>query len=77
MFNLVMQGLWKGTVPGILLTVPYTSVQFVTVDLCRKAAKFTGMLEALNHSGACSVKLSMLLWVMCNCVKRDYYILVL
>lgn len=31
-------GLWRGTVPGLLLTVPYTAVQFVTLQAVKGAA---------------------------------------
>lgn len=37
-----MQGLWRGTVPGILLTVPYTGVQFVTLQQCNQLAQRRG-----------------------------------
>lgn len=37
------QGLWRGTVPGQLLTVPYTAVQFVALQQCRKAAQEYGL----------------------------------
>lgn len=33
-----LAGLWRGTVPGLLLTVPYTSVQFVTLQAVKGAA---------------------------------------
>ncbi|KAG2436648.1 hypothetical protein HXX76_006176 [Chlamydomonas incerta] len=33
-----IQGLWRGTVPGLLLTVPYTAVQFVALQQVRQAA---------------------------------------
>lgn len=38
------QGLWRGTVPGLLLTVPYTSVQFVALQQCRSFAARHGLL---------------------------------
>lgn len=37
------QGLWRGTVPGILLTVPYTGVQFVTLQQCKQLAQRRGL----------------------------------
>lgn len=37
------QGLWRGTVPGQLLTVPYTAVQFVTLQQCRQLARVYGL----------------------------------
>lgn len=40
----VLQGLWRGTVPGQLLTVPYTAVQFVALQQCRTFAKKHGIL---------------------------------
>ena len=40
-----MQGLWRGTVPGQLLAVPYTAVQFVALQQCRSFAKRNGLLE--------------------------------
>ena len=33
-----LAGLWRGTVPGLLLTVPYTAVQFVTLQAVKGAA---------------------------------------
>ena len=39
------QGLWRGTVPGQLLTVPYTAVQFVTLQHCRQLARQYGLHE--------------------------------
>lgn len=41
----MMQGLWRGTVPGQLLAVPYTAVQFVALQQCRSFAKRHGLLE--------------------------------
>ena len=38
------QGLWKGTVPGQLLAVPYTAVQFVALQQCRNFAHRNGLL---------------------------------
>ncbi|GMH32952.1 hypothetical protein BSKO_00786 [Bryopsis sp. KO-2023] len=37
-----LAGLWRGTVPGLLLTVPYTAVQFVTVTRCKEIASRMG-----------------------------------
>ncbi|BDA46267.1 mitochondrial thiamine diphosphate carrier 1 [Coccomyxa sp. Obi] len=39
-----VQGLWRGTVPGQLLTIPYTAVQFVALQQCRTFAKRHGLL---------------------------------
>jgi hypothetical protein len=39
------QGLWRGTLPGQLLTVPYTAVQFVALQHCRAAAARHGLLR--------------------------------
>ena len=39
-----MQGLWRGTVPGLLLTIPYTAVQFVALQQCRTFAQQHGLL---------------------------------
>lgn len=39
-----LQGLWRGTVPGQLLTVPYTAVQFMALQQCRSFAKRHGLL---------------------------------
>ena len=41
--SLISQGLWRGTVPGILLTVPYTGVQFVTLQQCKQWAHRRGL----------------------------------
>ena len=38
-----IQGLWRGTVPGLLLTVPYTAVQFVALQQCKEAAALMGI----------------------------------
>ena len=40
------QGLWRGTVPGQLLSVPYTAVQFVTLQHCRQLARQYGLHES-------------------------------
>lgn len=37
------QGLWRGTVPGQLLTIPYTAVQFVTLHQCKHMAEQLGV----------------------------------
>lgn len=37
-----LQGLWRGTVPGLLLTVPYTAVQFLALQQCKDAAAALG-----------------------------------
>ena len=42
------QGLWRGTVPGLLLTVPYTAVQFFALQSVRNLAAAT----ELERSGA-------------------------
>lgn len=39
---LLPQGLWNGTVPGLLLTIPYTAVQFVALQQCKEAAAKLG-----------------------------------
>eukprot|EP00210_Caulerpa_lentillifera_P001525 g1463.t1 len=38
-------GLWRGTVPGQLLTIPYTAVQFVTLQQCKTWSKRFGWTE--------------------------------
>lgn len=38
-----MQGLWRGTIPGQLLTIPYTAVQFMTLQHCKKLAADHGL----------------------------------
>lgn len=38
-----VQGLWRGTVPGLLLTVPYTAVQFVALQQVRQLAVTHGL----------------------------------
>ncbi len=42
---LCCQGLWRGTVPGQLLAVPYTAVQFVALQQCRSFAHRNGLLQ--------------------------------
>eukprot|EP00879_Flechtneria_rotunda_P030152 GHRR01032741.1.p1 GENE.GHRR01032741.1~~GHRR01032741.1.p1 ORF type:complete len:243 (-),score=27.63 GHRR01032741.1:225-953(-) len=37
-----LQGLWAGTVPGLLLTIPYTAVQFVALQQCKETAARLG-----------------------------------
>jgi hypothetical protein len=49
-----MQGLWRGTIPGLLLTVPYTSVQFVALQQCRSFAARHGLLSGLPRCAALS-----------------------
>ena len=45
-------GLWRGTVPGLLLTVPYTAVQFVTLQAVKGAAAARRRKErAEQHRG--------------------------
>ena len=39
------QGLWRGTLPGQLLTVPYTAVQFVALQQFKAAAARRGLLQ--------------------------------
>ncbi|GAB4822585.1 hypothetical protein N2152v2_009631 [Parachlorella kessleri] len=38
-----IKGLWRGTVPGQLLTIPYTAVQFVTLQHCKRLAEQWGV----------------------------------
>ncbi|MEW5317224.1 MAG: hypothetical protein WDW38_008542 [Sanguina aurantia] len=38
-----IQGLWRGTIPGLLLTVPYTAVQFVALHQCKDLAARHGL----------------------------------
>ncbi|KAK9817908.1 hypothetical protein WJX72_004133 [[Myrmecia] bisecta] len=45
-----IQGLWRGTVPGLLLTVPYTAVQFVTLQQCKHFAHQHGLEERWGSS---------------------------
>ncbi|KAF6251378.1 mitochondrial substrate carrier [Scenedesmus sp. NREL 46B-D3] len=40
-----IRGLWNGTVPGLLLTIPYTAVQFVALQQCKEAAAKLGWGE--------------------------------
>ncbi|CAL5227698.1 g10706 [Coccomyxa viridis] len=40
-----IKGLWRGTVPGQLLAVPYTAVQFVALQQCRSFAQRNGLLQ--------------------------------
>jgi solute carrier family 25 thiamine pyrophosphate transporter 19 len=37
-----IQGLWRGTLPGLLLQVPYTAVQFVVYQHCMETANKLG-----------------------------------
>ncbi|KAF8064540.1 thiamine diphosphate carrier 2 [Scenedesmus sp. PABB004] len=37
-----LRGLWTGTVPGLLLTIPYTAVQFVALQQCKETAARLG-----------------------------------
>lgn len=50
MFQLckLLQGLWRGTLPGQLLTIPYTAVQFVTLQQVRHHAQQTGLTGAMG-----------------------------
>lgn len=45
-----MQGLWRGTVPGLLLTVPYTAVQFVALQQVKEAAAKLGLVGECCYS---------------------------
>ena len=38
-----MRGLWRGTIPGLLLQVPYTAVQFVAYQHCLDTASRLGL----------------------------------
>lgn len=38
-----LQGLWRGTIPGQLLTIPYTAVQFLTLQQCKSVAEKNGL----------------------------------
>ncbi|KAL6755561.1 mitochondrial substrate carrier protein [Haematococcus lacustris] len=38
-----VQGLWRGTVPGLLLSLPYTAVQFVALQQVRDTAERLGL----------------------------------
>lgn len=42
------QGLWRGTLPGQLLTVPYTAVQFVALQQVRHFAQQSGISDAIG-----------------------------
>lgn len=44
----MLQGLWRGTLPGQLLTIPYTAVQFVTLQQVRYVAQLTGLRGAIG-----------------------------
>lgn len=46
------QGLWRGTVPGQLLTVPYTAVQFVALQQCRALARQYGLADSPRWQSA-------------------------
>lgn len=39
-----VRGLWRGTVPGQLLAIPYTAVQFVALERMKALAKKAGVL---------------------------------
>lgn len=39
------QGLWRGTLPGQLLAIPYTTVQFITLQQCKLFAQHTGLTD--------------------------------
>ena len=43
-----MQGLWRGTLPGQLLTIPYTAVQFVTLQQVRHFAHESGISDSMG-----------------------------
>lgn len=38
-----IQALWRGTIPGQLLTIPYTAVQFMTLQHCKHIALDHGL----------------------------------
>jgi solute carrier family 25 (mitochondrial thiamine pyrophosphate transporter), member 19 len=41
-FTCIPQGLWRGTIPGQFLAVPYTAVQFLTLQQCKRIAANAG-----------------------------------
>ena len=47
-----VQGLWRGTVPGQLLTVPYTAVQFMALQQCRQVARQFGLQDSPRWQAA-------------------------
>lgn len=47
-----VQGLWRGTVPGQLLTVPYTAVQFVALQQCKHLARQAGLQDSPHWQSA-------------------------
>ncbi|KAI7835819.1 hypothetical protein COHA_010286 [Chlorella ohadii] len=47
-----IKGLWRGTVPGQLLTVPYTAVQFVALQQCRALARQYGLADSPRWQSA-------------------------
>ena len=48
-----LRGLWRGTVPAQLLSVPYTAVQFATIRLCKDVAGACGV-DRERHASAIS-----------------------
>eukprot|EP00967_Tisochrysis_lutea_P100955 scaffold151036_cov20-Tisochrysis_lutea.AAC.1 len=44
-----LKGLWRGTVPGLLLTVPYTGVQFVALQHAKDTAAKLGLSGVLTE----------------------------
>lgn len=47
-YTWTVQGLWRGTLPGQLLTVPYTAVQFVTLQQVRYLAHQSGISDHMG-----------------------------
>ncbi len=51
------KALWTGTVPGLLLTIPYTAVQFVALHQCKEAAAKLGW-EGVWHTAETPLQLA-------------------
>jgi len=47
-----LAGLWRGTVPGQLLTVPYCAVQFVALQKCKEVTERMGWDKGRGASSA-------------------------
>ena len=48
-----IQGLWRGTVPGLLLTVPYPAVQFGALQQCKESAARMGISGGRGQWSLC------------------------
>lgn len=72
-FHIHSQGLWRGTIPGQLLAVPYTAVQFIALQQCKLFAKQLGFTD--KHSTAVSFGSGAVAGVAATCASYPFDLL--